>query len=84
MKSVIDRVDAALQLVDSVTDETHFPGRLQVRNRLLAMRAELLTNSLPPRAMRTPILARLVTDSWPLSSELSEAVSAAERSYREF
>jgi hypothetical protein len=57
------------------------PQLRHIRQQLQAMREQLVSGPLPPRQARVSMLGRIITDSWPLESELGSLLIAIEREY---
>ena len=71
-------VQRAIDAVDRVDRPSDFPGLDSVTRDLAKMRDALAEGEIDSTFGECG-LGRLVTDSWPLGSEVSEAVIAAER-----
>lgn len=70
-------LDLAIQEVTGVCEDPHYPQARAIRAELMKMRG-------PEDAEVAGIpktLARIVVDSWPLGSDTTEAVVAAEAAY---
>lgn len=78
---VRDLLEHAIQTIDGVSDPEDFPAIRIVRAELVDMRTHLDAHGGPERPPRRRGLGRLVTDSWPLKSDVGTAVIAAEMAY---
>jgi hypothetical protein len=86
LKRARDSIALAIKLVDSEMskpDPIVPQGDLAYARSVLADYLDQLNaNALPSKDARPSLLGRMVTDSWPLRSKLSEAIIKAEHIYR--
>lgn len=61
--------------------EANYPGLDVVLERLVEIGRELALPELPPQSQREKGIGRIVTDSWPLSSDAGVAAIEAEQAY---
>ena len=76
------KIDRELEFrMESARTGPSVPQLLHCKSHLQMVLHELETNQMPPKEKRNRGMGRMITDSWPLKNELSEAVLKAEHAY---
>ena len=79
-QNALELINRAITSLDAAAPEVH-PSRARVREELVEMQRQVREGNVPERSARTPGLARLVADSWPVDSQAGSDVITAELAY---
>jgi len=79
----LESIEFAIRSVDTLLGDSNYPDWQRVREALLMFAAFLKDEPPGTPCAFSPWLARFVVDSWPLGSDTTAAVVAAEREFME-